>query len=57
MEERIKAIENSGGKRLVGQQLNNFLGCWYGKFKMDCERFGAFAGYIDTDLDRKEIWL
>lgn len=51
MEERIKAIEVSGGKKLSGEELKNFLGCWYGEFKMDCVRFGGFAGYEDIYLD------
>ena len=57
MEERIKAIELSGGKRLVGEELKNFWGCWYGEFMMDCSEPGKFAGYEDWDLDNKEVWL
>jgi hypothetical protein len=56
MEERIKAIESSGGKRLFGKELEKFLGCWYGECKMDCSTFGGSAGYQDSDLDTMEVW-
>lgn len=47
MEEKARAIELSGGVRLVSEELKNFWGCWYDTANMDCSDRGGYKGYRD----------